>query len=89
MAIPACRKNIKIKDARSTYNTQVPVRNKCPRGHLNEHERHWFMAGLAIFDQKKSIEETTPINTAFWICFSRRKNELLNRLLSEVRILCF
>jgi hypothetical protein len=26
---------------------------------------HDAMAGLAIFDQKKSIEETTPINTAF------------------------
>jgi hypothetical protein len=47
------------------------------------------MAGLAMFDQKNSIEETTPINTAFSICFSRRKNELLNRLPSEVRIFCF
>jgi hypothetical protein len=47
------------------------------------------MAGLATFDQKNSIKETTPINTAFSICFSRRKNELLNRLPSEVRVLCF
>jgi hypothetical protein len=46
------------------------------------------MAGLAMFYQKKSIEETSPINTAFKICFSRRKNKLLNRLPSEVRILC-
>jgi hypothetical protein len=32
------------------------------------------MAGLAMFDQQNSIEATTPINTAFKICFSRRKN---------------
>ena len=25
----------------------------------------FHMAGLAVFDQKNSIEETTPINTAF------------------------
>jgi hypothetical protein len=47
------------------------------------------MAGLAMFYQKKSIEATTPINTAFKICFGRRKNEVLNRLPSEVRFLCF
>jgi hypothetical protein len=47
------------------------------------------MAGLAIFDSKKSIEATTPINTAFKACFSRRKNELLNRLPSEVRFCVF
>jgi hypothetical protein len=33
---------------------------------------------------KKSTVATTPINTAFKICFSRRKNEVLNRLPSEV-----
>jgi hypothetical protein len=32
----------------------------------------------------KSTVATTPINTAFKICFSRRKNEVLNRLPSEV-----
>ena len=31
-------------------------------------------------------EEATPIDTAFAICFSRRKNGLLNRLPSTVRI---
>jgi hypothetical protein len=34
----------------------------------------------ACFGQKKSIGETTPINTAFTACFSRRKSKLLNRL---------
>jgi hypothetical protein len=43
--------------------------------------------GTPAFIQQ--IEETTPINTAFKTCFSRRENELLNRLPSEVRILCF
>jgi hypothetical protein len=49
----------------------------------------YVSAGLAVFDQKKSIEATKPINTAFKICFSRRKNEVLNRLPSEVRFWCF
>jgi hypothetical protein len=44
---------------------------------------------IAMFEQKKSIEATTPINTAFNICFSRRKNELLNRLPSEVSFFVF
>jgi hypothetical protein len=47
------------------------------------------VAGLAMFYQKNAIEETTPINTAFAIRFSRRKNELLNRLPSEIRIFVF
>jgi hypothetical protein len=47
------------------------------------------MSGLAAFDQKNSIEATTPINTALKICFSRRKNGLLNRLPSGVKFLCF
>jgi hypothetical protein len=47
------------------------------------------MAGLAMFDQKNSIEATTPIVTAFKFCIRHRKNGLLNRLPSEVRFLCF
>jgi hypothetical protein len=32
---------------------------------LGIQEGNATMAGLAMFDQKNSIEETTPINTAF------------------------
>ena len=47
------------------------------------------MAGSAMFDQKNSIEATTPIVTAFEFCVRHRKNGLLNLLPSEVRFLCF
>jgi hypothetical protein len=47
---------------------------------IGSEEAHCGLAGLDVFYQKKSIEATTPINTAFKICFGRRKNELLNRL---------
>jgi hypothetical protein len=49
------------------------------------------MAGLAIFGQNNSIEETTAIDTrtAFKMCFGRRKNKALNRLPSGVRALFF
>jgi hypothetical protein len=45
--------------------------------------------GHAALIKKNPIEATTSINTAFKICFARRKNELLNRLPSEIRFLCF
>jgi hypothetical protein len=47
------------------------------------------MAGLAIIDQKYSIEATTPVVTAFKFCIRHRKNGLLNRLPSGVRFFLF
>jgi hypothetical protein len=54
-------------------------------------EAEKIMAGLAMFDPKKSIEATTPIAIAFKLPASvrHRKNGLLIRLPSEVRFLCF
>jgi hypothetical protein len=82
----------KHKELRETRGEFERLENDVKKVKLGKCSCCWAtnsVAGLAMIDQKNSIEATTPIVTAFKFCIRHRKYGLLNRLPSEVRFLCF